>query len=54
MELLTLPLPSFVPIELEDHTVPHFKAPVNGKVEFLGLEGAGNFTYQTSIVNLDF
>ena len=41
-----------MPIEIEAHTVPHFKAPVNGKVERWGQEHAGTFTQQNGIVNL--
>ena len=37
-----------MPIEVEDHTVPHFKAPVIGKVELHGPEHADFFM---SIVN---
>ena len=33
-----------VPVEEEAHTVPHFKAPVNCKVEGRGQEHAGTFT----------
>ena len=32
-----------VPIEVEAHTVPHFKAPVNGKAEGLWQGHAGTF-----------
>ena len=33
-----------MPVEIEVHTLPHFKAPVNSKVEPWGLDGAGIFT----------
>ena len=33
-----------LPIEVEAHTVPHFKAPVNCEVDGLGQEHAGTFT----------
>ena len=33
-----------VPVELEAHTVPHFKAPVNGKAEGLRQDHTGTFT----------
>ena len=41
-----------MPVEIKVHTVPHFKAPVNAKVEPWGLEGDGMFTKWNSIVNL--
>ena len=34
-----------MPVEIEGHTVPHFKAPVNGKEGCQGLEDAGIFTW---------
>ena len=34
-----------VPVEVEVHTVPHFKAPVNGKVEPRGQEDGGISIY---------
>ena len=39
------PLPFIIPVpfELEVHTVPHFKAPVNCKVEPRGPEHGGIF-----------
>ena len=33
-----------MPVEEEAHTVPHFKAPVNAKVEPGGLECDDTFT----------
>ena len=27
-----------MPVEVEVHTVPHFKAPINGKIDILGPE----------------
>ena len=41
-----------MPVKVEVHTVPHFKAPINAKVERWGLEGANTFMYYNSIVNL--
>ena len=41
-----------MPIEIEVHTVPHFKAPVNVKVELRGLECSGPFTIQTSLFKI--
>ena len=43
-----------MPIEIEVHRVLHFKAPVNGKEEFWGLECAGTFRWQNSIVKLGY
>ena len=41
-----------MPFEVEVHTVPHFKAPVNGKVEGWKQEHAGTFTQLNGIVKL--
>ena len=41
-----------MPIEVEAHTVPHFKAPVKYKVEGLGQEHAGTFMKYNVIVKL--
>ena len=38
-----------MPVEIEVHTVPHFKAPVNAKVELWRLACGGTFTVQTSL-----
>ena len=32
-----------IPVEIEGHTVPHFKAQFNAKVVPWGLEGDGTF-----------
>ena len=37
-----------MPVEVEVHTVPHFKAPVNGKVEPRGLEHGGIFIFSNA------
>ena len=37
-------------VEIESHTVPHFKAPVYAKVELWGLECGGIFRIQTSLL----
>ena len=37
-------------VEIEAHTVAHFKAPVNAKVEFLLLKHAGSFTVPPSVL----
>ena len=41
-----------MPVEVEVHTVPHFKAPVNAKVELWGLECGGTFIIQTSLLKI--
>ena len=41
-----------MPVDVEAHTVPHFKAPVNAKVELWGLECDGTFTVQTSLLKI--
>ena len=41
-----------MPVEVEVHTVPHFKAPVNAKVELWGLECGGTFIIQTSSLKI--
>ena len=33
------------PVEVEVQTVPHFKVPINAKVEPLRLDSAGLFTF---------
>ena len=38
--------------EVEVYTVPHFKALVNAKVEFWGLEWGGTFIIQTSLLKI--
>ena len=39
-------------VEIEGHTVPHFKAPVNAKMELWGLECGTTFSIQTSLLNI--
>ena len=41
-----------LPFEVKVHTVPHFKAPINAKVEPGPLKWGGTFMYENSIVNL--
>ena len=41
-----------MPVEVEVHTVPHFKAPFNAKVELWGLECGGTFIIQTSSLKI--
>ena len=41
-----------MPVEVEVHTVPHFKAPVNGRVGLWWLEYDGNFSIQTSLLKI--
>jgi hypothetical protein len=41
-----------VPVKVEVHTVPHFNAPVNAKVEPLWLECANTFSNQTSLLKI--
>ena len=41
-----------MPVEVEAHTVPHFKAPINAKVELWGLECGGIFSIQTSLLDI--
>ena len=40
------------PVEIEVHTVPNFKAPINAKVELRGLECGGIFSIQTSLLDI--
>ena len=39
-------------VEIEDHTVPHFKVPVYAKMELWGPECGGTFSTQTSLLNI--
>ena len=39
-------------VEIEGHTVPHFKALVYAKVELWGLECGGIFSIQTSLLDI--
>ena len=41
-----------MPVEIESYTVPHFKAPINAKVELWGLECGGIFGIQTSLLDI--
>ena len=41
-----------MPVEVEVHTVPHFKASVIIKVELWGLECGGTFIIQTSSLKI--
>ena len=41
-----------VPVEVKIHTIPHFKDPVNPKVELWRLECGGIFTIQTSMLKI--
>ena len=43
-----------VPVEIEVHTVPHFKASVNAKVELWRLACGGTFTIQTSLLKIGY
>ena len=39
-------------VKIESHTVPHFKAAVYAKMELWGFESGGNFSIQTSLLNI--
>ena len=41
-------------VEIEGHTVPHFKFPVYAKVELWGLECGGIFRIQTRLLNISY
>ena len=41
-----------MPNEVEAHTVPHFEAPVNSKVESLWLECASTSLIQTRLLKI--
>ena len=41
-----------MPVKVEVHIVPHFKAPVNAKVELWRLACGGTFTVQTSLLKI--
>ena len=41
-----------MPVEIEGHTVPHFKAPIYAKLELWGLEYGGMLSIQTSLLNI--
>ena len=40
-----------MPVGIEVHTVPHFKAQIYAKLELLGLEYGGKLSFQTSLLN---
>ena len=42
-----------MPVEVEVYKVPHFKGPVNGKVEPWWLECGSTFIIQTSLLKID-
>ena len=39
-------------IEIEDHTVPHFKAPIYSKLELLRLKYGGTSSIQTGLLKI--
>ena len=39
-------------VEIEGHTVPHFKAPVYAKMELRGHECGSTFSVQTILLNI--
>ena len=41
-----------MPVEIEGHTVPHFKAPIYVKLELTGLEHGSTLSIQTSLLNI--
>ena len=41
-----------MPVEIEVHTVPQFKAPINGEIDLLGPECGGTFILDYSLVNV--
>ena len=41
-----------MPVEVEVHTVPRFKAPVYGKVDLWWLKYGSNFSIQTSLLKI--
>ena len=41
-----------MPVEVKVHTVPHFKTPVNGKVDLWWLEYGSYFSLQTSLLKI--
>ena len=41
-----------VPVDVEVHTLPHFKAPINGKVDLWGPECGGTFILYYSLVKI--
>ena len=41
-----------MPVEVEAHTVPHFKASINGEIHHWGPESVGTFILVYSLVNI--
>ena len=41
-----------MPVEVDVHTVPNFKARINGKVDLWGPECGGTFTLDYSLVKI--
>ena len=41
-----------MPVEVEAHTEPHFKAPINGKIDYWWPEFGGTFILDYSLVNV--
>ena len=41
-----------MPVEIEGHTVPHFKAPIYAKLELWGLEYGGTLSIETIFLNI--
>ena len=41
-----------MPVEVQVHTVSHFKAQVNAKVRLWKLKSGGAFTVQNSLLNI--
>ena len=41
-----------MPAKIEVHTVPHFKAPINAKVDHEGLECGSTFTLYYSLLKI--
>ena len=41
-----------MPVEIECHTIPHFKAPIYAKLDIWGLEYGGTLSIQTSLLNI--
>ena len=39
-------------VEIEGHTVPHFKAPIYSKLELWGLKYGGTLSIQTGLLKI--
>ena len=39
-------------VEIEGHTVPHFKAPIYSKLELCGLKYSGTLNIQTGLLKI--